>query len=221
MNVRAQKTIPVFFTVFLNLFLFEHRLLTSSMNVVHTPSHHLTQQQPTVQHDSSLGVSSIAKTGSKTKPSNNILTSASKTNSAVWNDLPFSVVLEPDERLVYSWDWNESANDDEPKVATIQVRAKINKQAWLAIGFSSDGSFSNADFCVLFSDMQSSDKRKMLLYDGWTDDDGVMHVDAQQDCRLLEAYFGTHAQLVLRYERAFDTCDDPFDYVIEVMKKDI
>lgn len=53
-----------------------------------------------------------------------------------------------------------------------------------------------------------------LFQDGWTDQDGFINIDTQQDYKL-KASFRDDDEMVLDFSRAFDTCDEK-DYQFDV-----
>jgi len=54
----------------------------------------------------------------------------------------------------------------------------------------------------------------LLLQDAWSDDEGHVSLDSQQDYELMDAKHKTDGFYLL-FKRPFSTCD-PRDYLIEV-----
>ncbi|KFQ45777.1 Dopamine beta-hydroxylase, partial [Nestor notabilis] len=81
-------------------------------------------------------------------------------------------------------------------------------QFGLLFGMSDRGEFENADLAVLWSDGHNS-----YFGDAWSDAQGQLHMDSQQDYQLLGARKAPEG-LYLLFRRAFSTCD-PKDYLIE------
>uniref|UniRef100_A0A6P7GAW1 Tyramine beta-hydroxylase n=1 Tax=Diabrotica virgifera virgifera TaxID=50390 RepID=A0A6P7GAW1_DIAVI len=80
---------------------------------------------------------------------------------------------------------------------------------WFAIGFSDRGQLFPADYCLLWKNL----KKKVSLDDIYTEDDGVVHLDQQQDCSKFK--IRTKKDTVkFTFQRQFDTCDR-HDYIIE------
>ena len=59
-------------------------------------------------------------------------------------------------------------------------------------------------------------KRRLWFQDAWTDKDGYLYIDSQQDFKLKEAAITDHVT-TLTFSRKFDTCDDN-DYVLDVSR---
>ncbi|XP_074032837.1 tyramine beta hydroxylase isoform X2 [Leptinotarsa decemlineata] len=80
---------------------------------------------------------------------------------------------------------------------------------WFALGFSDRGEMFPADYCLLWENLQG----KLSFQDIFSKDDGVVHLDKQQDCNRfrIKRRGGTTK---FTFERKFDTCDR-MDYIIE------
>uniref|UniRef100_A0A8D0LBH8 Dopamine beta-hydroxylase n=1 Tax=Sphenodon punctatus TaxID=8508 RepID=A0A8D0LBH8_SPHPU len=118
------------------------------------------------------------------------------------NYFPYKVPLDPEGTLELSW------NVSYPReVVYFQILAKELKFG-LLFGMSDRGEFENADLAVLWSNGSQS-----YFGDAWSDQKGHLHMDTQQDYKLLKAHRTTEG-LYLLFKRAFSTCD-PKDYFIE------
>ncbi|NXY49014.1 DOPO hydroxylase, partial [Ceuthmochares aereus] len=118
------------------------------------------------------------------------------------NDFPYKVPLDPKGLLELSW--NVSYPE---QVVHFQLLIK-HLQFGLLFGMSDRGEFENADLAVLWSDGHNS-----YFGDAWSDAEGRLHMDSQQDYQLLGARKAPKG-LYLFFRRAFSTCD-PKDYLIE------
>ncbi|XP_014671913.1 PREDICTED: dopamine beta-hydroxylase-like [Priapulus caudatus] len=102
--------------------------------------------------------------------------------------LPFDVGLDRDGRLHLYW----NVNYDDATV-TLQTMVRLD----------------NADLCVLWVDKIGD----IHFKDASTEEDGVILLDNQDDCKLIDAQ-RHHGVTTVTWQRQFDTCDDD-DYVIE------
>ncbi|XP_061459950.1 dopamine beta-hydroxylase [Rhineura floridana] len=118
------------------------------------------------------------------------------------NNFLYRVPLDPQGLLELSW--NVSYCQEE---VHFQILARELKYGIL-FGMSDRGGFQNADLAVLWSDGHQS-----YFADAWSDQDGRLHIDSQQNYKLLSAH-KTAEGLSLLFKRAFSTCD-PKDYLIE------
>uniref|UniRef100_A0A8V1AHW8 Dopamine beta-hydroxylase n=3 Tax=Gallus gallus TaxID=9031 RepID=A0A8V1AHW8_CHICK len=115
---------------------------------------------------------------------------------------PYKVSLDPQGLLELSW------NVSYPEQA-VYFQILIKKFRFgLLFGMSDRGEFENADLAVLWTDGHSS-----YFGDAWSDAQGQLHMDSQQDYQLLGAQKAPEG-LYLLFRRAFSTCD-PKDYLIE------
>ncbi|KAJ6619009.1 hypothetical protein lerEdw1_014923 [Lerista edwardsae] len=117
-------------------------------------------------------------------------------------DFPYKVPLDPQGLMELSW--NVSYRREE---VHFQILVKDLRYG-LLFGMSDRGGFDHADLAVLWSDGRHS-----YFADAWTDQDGQLHMDAQQDYKLIRAQ-KTPEGLYLLFKRSFGTCD-PKDYLIE------
>ncbi|XKL67505.1 hypothetical protein PGB90_002996 [Kerria lacca] len=99
--------------------------------------------------------------------------------------------------------------DYDEKYVKFEVHSPLRVWEWFAIGFSDYGEFYPADYCVLWTGW----KWRIKFEDVWTDKDGNINVDTQQDCKNFDVTFHrTYAKFT--FTRKFDTCDNE-DYIIE------
>uniref|UniRef100_A0A4W6CBV6 Dopamine beta-hydroxylase n=1 Tax=Lates calcarifer TaxID=8187 RepID=A0A4W6CBV6_LATCA len=116
--------------------------------------------------------------------------------------MPFRVPLDPRGELQLSW--NISYTNLE-----IYMELRVAKLRYgVVLGMSDRGELTNADLVVLWDS-----GTKSYFGDAWSDSEGRVSLDSQQDYELLEAKQkpdGFH----LLFKRPFSTCD-PRDYLIE------
>ncbi|XP_068925696.1 dopamine beta-hydroxylase [Petaurus breviceps papuanus] len=118
------------------------------------------------------------------------------------NNFPYKVPLDPKGILELSW--NISYTEE---VIYFQLLIKELKYG-VIFGMSDRGEFDNADLVVLWSDGENA-----YFGDAWSDANGQIHLDSQQDYQLLKAPKTPEGRLLL-FKRPFSTCD-PKDYLIE------
>lgn len=112
----------------------------------------------------------------------------------------FSTNLDKDNLLTLFWTVN-----DEQKHILFELKFSLPTQVnapFLAFGFSSYGQFENADLCILWND----EKNKYHFQDVWTDSNGFINLDKQNDCELLSTK-KINNQIYLLFKRKFNTCD--------------
>ncbi|CAI5794030.1 dopamine beta-hydroxylase [Podarcis lilfordi] len=114
----------------------------------------------------------------------------------------YRVSLDPQGLLELSWNISYPLQE-----VYFQILVKELKYGIL-FGMSDRGGFQNADLAVLWSD-----GRQSYFADAWSDQDERLHMDPQQNYRLISAH-QTAEGLSLLFKRAFSTCD-PKDYLIE------
>ena len=112
----------------------------------------------------------------------------------------FSLTLDKDRLLTLFWSVN-----DEQRHVLFELKLSLPNQVnapFMAFGFSAYGAFENADLCVLWNDEQG----KFHFQDVWTDANGFINLDKQNDCELL-ATKKVGGQVYLLFKRKFNTCD--------------
>ncbi|KAM8934323.1 dopamine beta-hydroxylase [Pelodytes ibericus] len=120
----------------------------------------------------------------------------------VESSFPYQVPL--DQKGSMELYWNVSYAE---KVVYFQILIKDFKFGMI-FGMSDRGDFEEADLAVLWSNGFAS-----FFGDAWSDQDGEIHIDSQQDYELLMAQQAPEG-LYLVFKRPFSTCD-PHDYLIE------
>uniref|UniRef100_A0A0L8GNB5 DOMON domain-containing protein n=1 Tax=Octopus bimaculoides TaxID=37653 RepID=A0A0L8GNB5_OCTBM len=119
----------------------------------------------------------------------------------------YNAYLDSQRRFHLWWDVDYKRN-----VVNFRLLAVVTLDEWFGVGYSAYGNSSNADFFVHWVDENYVQHCK----DAWTDSKGILHIDNQQDYKILSGQLNKHA-LVIEYQRPFDTCDNydfPFDVTI-------
>ncbi|GAB1598046.1 hypothetical protein Ahia01_000081500 [Argonauta hians] len=118
----------------------------------------------------------------------------------------YNVYLDSQRHFHLWWDV-----DYKNHLVNFRLLAVVTLDEWFGVGYSSYGKSSNADFFVHWVDENYVQHCKDL----WmrADSKGVLHIDDQQDYKIVSGQLNKHA-LVVEYQRHFDTCDTydyPFD----------
>uniref|UniRef100_H2TDY7 Dopamine beta-hydroxylase n=1 Tax=Takifugu rubripes TaxID=31033 RepID=H2TDY7_TAKRU len=116
--------------------------------------------------------------------------------------MPFRVPLDPRGELYLAW--NISYANQE---IYMELRVADLKQGVL-LGMSDQGELTNADLVVLWNTGTRS-----YFGDAWSDAEGRVSLDSQQDYELIQAKQKPDGYYLL-FKRPFSTCD-PKDYLIE------
>ncbi|XP_076875205.1 dopamine beta-hydroxylase [Brachyhypopomus gauderio] len=116
--------------------------------------------------------------------------------------LPYRVPLDPAGQLQLAWNISFSQQE-----VYLELKARTLGHG-LLLGMSDRGQPTNADLVLLWDD-----GHKSYFGDAWSDADGRVMLDSQQDYQLLDAR-NTPEGFCLLFKRPFNTCD-PHDYVIE------
>ncbi|XP_010875656.3 dopamine beta-hydroxylase [Esox lucius] len=116
--------------------------------------------------------------------------------------LPYHMPLDPRGHLQLSWNVSYALQE-----LYLEVRCSEMKHG-LVLGMSDRGELTNADLAVLWDDGHQS-----YFGDAWSDNEGRVSLDSQQDYQLIEAR-QTPEGFSLLFKRPFSTCD-PRDYIIE------
>ncbi|XP_061763272.1 dopamine beta-hydroxylase isoform X2 [Nerophis ophidion] len=116
--------------------------------------------------------------------------------------MPFRVPLDPLGELRLAW--NVSYERQE---VTLELRA-AHMQHGVLLGMSDRGQLTRADLVVLWEA-----GGKSYFGDAWSDSEGHVTLDRQQDYQLMEAR-RTSEGFYLLFKRLFNTCD-PRDYLIQ------
>uniref|UniRef100_A0A8C7BUC4 Dopamine beta-hydroxylase n=1 Tax=Neovison vison TaxID=452646 RepID=A0A8C7BUC4_NEOVI len=131
-----------------------------------------------------------------------ILVAALQGSGPPESPFPYRVPLDPEGSLELSW--NVSYTQE---MVYFQLLVRELK-AGVLFGMSNRGELENADLVVLWTDGDTA-----YFGDAWSDEQGRIHLDSQQDYQLLQAQ-RTPEGLCLLFKRPFGTCD-PKDYLIE------
>lgn len=126
----------------------------------------------------------------------------SPSSSLPYLPMPFRVPLDPRGDLQLAW--NISYADQQ---VYMELRVRELKHG-VVLGMSDRGELTNADLVVLWYS-----GNKSYFGDAWSDNEGRVSLDSQQDYELIEPENkpdGFH----LLFKRPFSTCD-PRDYLIE------
>ncbi|XP_061911121.1 dopamine beta-hydroxylase [Entelurus aequoreus] len=116
--------------------------------------------------------------------------------------MPFRVPLDPLGKLRLAW--NVSYERQE---VTLELRA-ARLQHGVLLGMSDRGQLTRADLVVLWEA-----GGKSYFGDAWSDSEGHVTLDRQQDYELIETKW-TSEGFYLLFKRPFNTCD-PRDYLIQ------
>ncbi|MEJ1271784.1 dopamine beta hydroxylase [Cricetulus griseus] len=154
-----------------------------------------------------------------------ILVAALQSSEPPESPFPYHILLDPDGILELSWNISYVQ-----EVIHFQLKVQ-GLRAGVLFGMSDRGELENADLIMLWTDGNRSYFAKgnyilstmlvllpartlsLSLQDAWSDQKGQIHLDAQQDCQLLQVQ-RTSDGLSLLFKRPFVTCD-PNDYLIE------
>uniref|UniRef100_A0A4W5P690 Dopamine beta-hydroxylase n=1 Tax=Hucho hucho TaxID=62062 RepID=A0A4W5P690_9TELE len=121
--------------------------------------------------------------------------------------LPYHMPLDPRGHLQLSWNISYPLQE-----LYLEVRCSEMKHG-LVLGMSDRGELTNADLVVLWDDGHQS-----FFGDAWSDSQGRVSLDSQQDYQLMDTR-QTPEGFSLLFKRPFSTCD-PRDYIIEVRDRE-
>nr|XP_020744109.1 dopamine beta-hydroxylase [Odocoileus virginianus texanus] len=131
-----------------------------------------------------------------------ILVAALQGSAPAESPFPFHIPLDPEGTLELSWNVSYAQE-------TVYFQLLVRElKAGILFGMSDRGELENADLVVLWTDGDSA-----YFGDAWSDQEGQVRLDPQQDYQLLRAQ-RTPGGLYLLFKRPFATCD-PNDYLIE------
>nr|XP_046163418.1 dopamine beta-hydroxylase-like [Oncorhynchus gorbuscha] len=116
--------------------------------------------------------------------------------------LPYHMPLDPRGHLHLSWNISYPLQE-----LYLEVLCSEMKHG-LVLGMSDRGELTNADLVVLWDDGHQS-----FFGDAWSDSQGHVSLDSQQDYQLMDTR-QTPEGFSLLFKRPFSTCD-PRDYIIE------
>uniref|UniRef100_A0A9J7XYZ0 Dopamine beta-hydroxylase n=1 Tax=Cyprinus carpio carpio TaxID=630221 RepID=A0A9J7XYZ0_CYPCA len=116
--------------------------------------------------------------------------------------LAYHIPLDPSGQLELSWNISYPTQE-------VYLELKVKElHHGVLLGMSDRGEPTNADLVLLWDD-----GHKSYFGDAWSDNEGRVMLDAQQDYELLETHQSTEGFFLL-FKRPFSTCD-PHDYIIE------
>ncbi|KAK9532692.1 hypothetical protein VZT92_010066 [Zoarces viviparus] len=162
-------------------------------------------QDITIMYFTALAALMVILVASYQAPTNAIEVSGLKSSSSgplPPLPMPFRVPLDPGGDLQLAW--NISYADQE---VYMELRVADIKHG-VVLGMSDRGELTNADLVVLWDSGANS-----YFGDAWSDNEGHVSLDSQQDYELMEATHKTDGFHLL-FKRPFSTCD-PRDYLIE------
>uniref|UniRef100_A0A8C9X459 Dopamine beta-hydroxylase n=1 Tax=Sander lucioperca TaxID=283035 RepID=A0A8C9X459_SANLU len=162
-------------------------------------------QDVTIMYFTALAALMVILVASYQAPTNAIELSSLKSNPSrplPPLPMPFRVPLDPRGNLQLAW--NISYADQE---VYMELRVTELKHG-VVLGMSDQGELTNADLVVLWDSGANS-----YFGDAWSDSEGHVSLDSQQDYELLEAKHKPDGFYLL-FKRPFSTCD-PRDYLIE------
>uniref|UniRef100_A0A3Q2QMA9 Dopamine beta-hydroxylase n=1 Tax=Fundulus heteroclitus TaxID=8078 RepID=A0A3Q2QMA9_FUNHE len=116
--------------------------------------------------------------------------------------MPFRMPLDPRGDLLLAWNISYASQEVYMQLRVAEVRHGV------VLGMSDRGELTNADLVVLWDA-----GTKSYFGDAWSDSEGRVSLDSQQDYELIEAKQKADGFYLL-FKRPFSTCD-PRDYVIE------
>ncbi|XP_062411173.1 dopamine beta-hydroxylase [Sardina pilchardus] len=116
--------------------------------------------------------------------------------------LAYRVPLDPAGRLELSWNVSYARQEVHMELLARELRHGI------LLGMSDHGELTNADLVLLWDNGTTS-----FFGDAWSDSQGVVTLDRQQDYQLLAAHH-TPEGFYLLFKRPFSTCD-PHDFLFE------
>uniref|UniRef100_A0A8C5H6L5 Dopamine beta-hydroxylase n=1 Tax=Gouania willdenowi TaxID=441366 RepID=A0A8C5H6L5_GOUWI len=116
--------------------------------------------------------------------------------------MPFRVPLDPRGELQLAWNISYAKQEIYMELKAAELRHG------LVLGMSDRGELTNADLVVLWDS-----GTKSFFGDAWSDGNGRVSLDSQQDYELIEARRKSGGFYLL-FKRPFSTCD-PRDYLIE------
>uniref|UniRef100_A0A672L9X7 Dopamine beta-hydroxylase n=1 Tax=Sinocyclocheilus grahami TaxID=75366 RepID=A0A672L9X7_SINGR len=116
--------------------------------------------------------------------------------------LAYHIPLDPSGQLELSWNISYPTQE-------VYLELKVKElHHGILLGMSDRGEPTNADLVLMWDD-----GHKSYFGDAWSDNEGRVMLDAQQDYQLLETHQSTEGFFLL-FKRPFSTCD-PHDYIIE------
>uniref|UniRef100_A0A3Q3EEH7 Dopamine beta-hydroxylase n=1 Tax=Labrus bergylta TaxID=56723 RepID=A0A3Q3EEH7_9LABR len=162
-------------------------------------------QDVTIVYFTALAALMVILVASYQAPTNAVEVSSLPLNPSIplpYLPMPFRVPLDPQGDLHLAWNISY-AN----KEVYLELRVKELKHG-VVLGMSDRGDLTDADLVVLWDSGSKS-----YFGDAWSDSEGHVSLDSQQDYELIEAKQKPDGFYLL-FKRPFSTCD-PRDYLIE------
>ncbi|KAL4617381.1 dopamine beta-hydroxylase [Arapaima gigas] len=131
-----------------------------------------------------------------------ILMASYQAGSAADSRFPYRILLDPRGDLMLSWNVSYPQQELYLELRVSHLRYGV------VLGMSDRGEVFNADLIILWNDGQKS-----YFGDAWSDSNGHVTLDSQQDYQLIETRHTTDGFYLL-FKRPFSTCDSR-DYLIE------
>ncbi|KAM9841689.1 dopamine beta-hydroxylase [Aulostomus maculatus] len=116
--------------------------------------------------------------------------------------MPFHVPLDPRGELHLAWNVSYTKKEVYMELKVAKLRHGV------VLGMSDQGELTNADLVVLWDSGNEN-----FFGDAWSDSEGKVSLDSQQDYELIQAQKKSDGFYLL-FKRPFSTCD-PRDYLIE------
>ncbi|XP_061555239.1 dopamine beta-hydroxylase [Phycodurus eques] len=116
--------------------------------------------------------------------------------------MPFRVLLDPLGRLQLAWNISYARQEVYMELKVAELKHGV------VLGMSDRGELTDADLVLLWNSGSKS-----YFGDAWSDSEGKVTLDSQQDYELIEAKWKSEGFYLL-FKRPFSTCD-PRDYLIE------
>lgn len=160
-------------------------------------------QDVTVMYFTALATLMIILVASYQAPSSAVDVSSLQSDGALPSlPMPFRVLLDPSGELQLAWNISYANQEVYMELRVSRVHHGI------ILGMSDRGELTNADLMVLWDT-----GAKSFFGDAWSDGEGRVSLDGQQDYDLIQAEQRVDGFYLL-VKRSFATCD-PRDYLIE------
>ncbi|XP_017266055.1 dopamine beta-hydroxylase [Kryptolebias marmoratus] len=162
-------------------------------------------QDITIMYFTALAALTVILVASYQAPSHAVDVSSLKSSSSSPLPplpMPFRVPLDPRGELQLAWNISYAHQEVYMQLRIAELRHGV------VLGMSDRGEQTNADLVVLWDS-----GTKSYFGDAWSDSEGRVSLDSQQDYELIEAKQKADGFYLL-FKRPFSTCD-PRDYLIE------
>ncbi|XP_057675668.1 dopamine beta-hydroxylase [Corythoichthys intestinalis] len=162
-------------------------------------------QDVTVMYFTALAALMVILVASYQAPSHVTVVEASRPDSApapLALPMPFRVLLDPLGHLQLAWNISYARQEVYMELKVTELKHGV------VFGMSDRGELTHADLVLLWNSGSQS-----YFGDAWSDGEGKVTLDSQQDYELIEAKRKAGGFYLL-FKRPFSTCD-PRDYLIE------